>query len=148
MTKARYLLASDWWICQDIWIYKYDPTRKQTGVTASPDVLVSAAPFSSLLLQRSWEKVAAGTLRSGCTWCWGGGRKGGRKKNLKRTFFFSLVTKASHMGGTRPSDLTKGWIGWSQWAAGRCVGATGCRDQKKKKKRPSVIKAFSRLWRN
>lgn len=78
----------------------------------------ATAPFSSLLPQRGWERVAAGTLRAGCTWCWGG-REGKKEKKLKRTssFFFPTCDKScSHMGGTRPSYLTKGWLWWSQWS--------------------------------
>ena len=38
-----------------------------------------------------------------------GGRGGKKKKNSKRLFFFFTCDKScSHMGGTRPSDLTKG----------------------------------------
>lgn len=48
--------------------------------------------------------------------------EGGREKKKKKTekdffFFFSTCDKScSHMGGTRPSYLTKGWLWWSQWS--------------------------------
>lgn len=63
-----------------------------------------------------------------------GGREGGRgkeKKISKGLFFFTCDKSCSHMGGTRPSALTKGWIGWSRWAVqrggGLVAGAAGCR---------------------
>lgn len=98
--------------------HKYDPTGRQTGVSASQ---TCQQGDGSLLLmassERLRERVAAGTLRSDCTWCWGG-REGGReRKNWKELFFFPACDKScSHMGGTRPSDLTEGWLEWSQWS--------------------------------
>lgn len=119
--QTSYLLAFDWWICQIRNVLFVSPGYiqiwalwKTNGSHCIPESGISraTAAFSSWLLQRGWEKVAAAALRSGCTWCWGGkkegggGRHGGRKgvprgeegrqeKKVKGTFF-SLVTKAVH----------------------------------------------------
>lgn len=45
-----------------------------------------------------WEKVAAGTLRSRRTWCWGGreGKKEAGRGKWKRGIFFPPLTEAVH----------------------------------------------------
>lgn len=118
-SAAYCLLSSD--------VHKYDPGGKQSAVTASPRraVISRATAARSLPPSESLRgKVAAGTLRSGCTWCWGG-REGGtegwkkereeeeeeeRKRRYERNlfFFFSPRDKScSLMGGARVLDLTK-----------------------------------------
>lgn len=114
-------------------IYKYDPTRKQTGVTASQTSWYQQGD-GSLLLIASSKRLRESRSRDGCTWCWGGreaGRTGEAGREGEKTFFFFTCDKSrSHMGGTWPSHLTKGWIGGSQWcvqqqSSGWCAAAGG-----------------------
>lgn len=103
-------------------IYKYDPTRKQTGVTASQTSwyqqrggsLLLIAPSKRLRESRSRD----GALRLHLMLRREGEREGGRgrKENLKRTFFFSssLVTKAVHI-----------WVGPDRAELGEVSGQGG-----------------------
>ena len=72
--------------------------------------LLNGAPFP-----HCWKKVAAGTLRSRCTWCWGGreGRKEAGRGKMKKgiLFFFRLWQKL----------FTNGW----DWTDGG-QAASGC----------------------
>lgn len=70
---------------------------------------LNRAPFSSSL---------SGTLRSGCTWCWGGreGRRQGGEKTWKALFSFPQLWQKPFTDGwdwIRPGCTTSLW--WSQW---------------------------------
>lgn len=133
-------------------IYKYDPTRKQTGVTASQTSwyqqrggsLLLIAPSKRLRESRSRD----GALRLHLMLRREGGREGGRQGEERKSekdfffFFFTCDKSCSHMGGTRP-----GWIGWSQWS-GRCAGVQQAAAQPGSGRRDSVNGTLSRLWRN
>lgn len=101
-----------------------------TSLHPRPSAISRAmAAFSSLLLQRGWEKSRSahtaldaeeGGREGGKEvgredW---GGRKGGKGGKCERDFFFFTFDKScSHMGGTRPCDLTKRLNReWSQWS--------------------------------
>lgn len=140
------------------WIHNYDPSlsRKQTVLLhpRRPGISRAMVLFSSLLLQRGWGESRSRDAPLGLHLMLR--KKGGRgeKKNLKR--LFSTCDKScSHMGGTRASDLTKGCIGWSQWAiqrqpsreVSRWHPGAGC-STGGKKTRTQVNGTFSGLWRN
>lgn len=120
MTNASYLLASDWWICQIRSVLFIFPRNIQ--IWSQPSWYQQGDGSLLLIASAERDRVAAGTLRSGCTWCWGGregrrerGRGEAKKRNLKRPFFPPSSNKScSDVGGTRPGDLTNCWIGWSQ----------------------------------
>lgn len=100
-------------------IYKYDPSRKQTGVSASQTSWYqrgdgSLLHITSKRLRESCSRDAPLRLhlmlrrrrREGGREGWG--RKKKKKKTQKGCFFFTRDKSCSHMGGTRPSALTKG----------------------------------------
>lgn len=104
-------------------------TGKQTGLHCIPDLLLSAGrwlPSPHCSFKEAERQVAPLTLhlmlrREGGKevgredW---GGRKGGKGGgNVKGTsFFFTCDKSCSHMGGTRPCDLTKRLNRECQWS--------------------------------
>lgn len=77
----------------------------------------ATAPFSSWLLQRGWERESQpGRCAQTALDAEEGGREAGREKTERNFFFPPLDKSCSHMGGTRLSDLTEGWLEWSQWS--------------------------------
>lgn len=98
-------------------LYKYDPTRKQTVVTASQTSWYQQGDGSLLLIASSKRLGRKSQPGRSAQAALDAEEEGGKEKRSEKDFFFFTCDKScSHMGGTRPSDLTKGWIGWSQWS--------------------------------
>ncbi len=153
--KASYLLASDWWKYQtrnvayclfSREIHRYDPTRKQTVCTASQKSLYQGdgSPLhiaSSERLRESRSPDAALRLhlmlREGAQ-----GESGGRIK-IWKGLFFTCDKSCSFMGGTRPSDLTKGWTEWSQWPVHLGNVLVGQYSSRRRRRRRRRRRAFS-----
>lgn len=134
--SASYLLAFDWWICQIRNVIVCFPRtytnelENKRDFTASQTFCYQQGDGCLLLIAPS-KRLREKSLRSHRTWCWGGreggkevgredwgGRKGGKGGKCERDFFFFTFDKScSHMGGTRPCDLTKRLNReWSQWS--------------------------------
>lgn len=109
--RTSYLLASDYWIpqiCYGLFIFQ----QKNTNMIPAENKrrLVHPDFSTGLPSPHCGEKVAAGTLRSRRTWCWGGreGKKEAGRGEKKKTFSTLLslppLTEAVHrwVGPDRP----------------------------------------------